>query len=316
MSRLTKMHNGDEVDFPKPRITKITPSHLIPGAIQDVNFIGYNLNEFTWIEIDSSTTNYCDYNDDGSITVNITTDPLSNIQGSENLPGNRDFKVNRGTQEKYHYFSNLLVLTDPSVVPQSDDKGWLDLRSGNDYNIDNNSGSEIRYYRSSSVTQNANGIYNNRNGFIAFPILEWERSQTKKTVDFVFYLDGRRTFSFGLINENFNFNSSSFYQAIATFRIDRDEIENCYGNGLKNQFGSTEIKDDKNYRLRINNNGDRGELVQLFQLVSSAKNDWDDGDLIWQMPVPLNFIESGTLITPVMFEYNRSSNPLRGVRAF
>ncbi|MGK7895240.1 MAG: hypothetical protein AB4372_16865, partial [Xenococcus sp. (in: cyanobacteria)] len=168
----------------------------------------------------------------------------------------------------------------PPVIPDGIGTPWLELNENHNFTIGTEEGNEIRHFPNSPITQNEQGIFISRTGWMKFDLLSWNR-ETIQYLDFVFYCQGNRTLTFGLANESFNHRSSRFQQIVCGFRILRNRVSYCYGNNFTNYDGYVEIARNSTYRFRINQNGERGKLAQLFQLNSINREDWDYGSLIW-----------------------------------
>ena len=285
-------------------IQSVNPAQLLPDIEQEIIIQGQGLIEETWIEIEDCQTLWTELTGNDALTARIK---------SSNEYGNKRLTVKRHAGEQAYDFPNFVSVFNPTENNATDNLGWLELNQNVELSIGKDAGVDIRHYKNCPVERNSDGLYIEKTGWVMFPLLSWNRSN-QRSVDFVFYLKGDRYFSFGLAHENFNFNSSDSKQCICSFRLSRDKLEYAYGNGLTDKYGYKQIKKNHYYRFRFNNNGNRGEMAQLFQLKGKEKQHWNDGELIWAEPVPQNFPETGNNLTPIILEYNDEENILMGVR--
>ncbi len=291
-------------DLPSPIINSVIPTQLIPEIEQEITISGLYLSPETWIKIDDCETKWTELVNSNEVKLCVVP---------ENNPGNKSIGINRHKGEDYFEINNLIAIANVNQMPETNDKGWLELNQDASLKIGNTEEDDLRTYRNTQVYRNTDGLYWNRYGWVSFPRLSWNREE-KKSLDFIFYLRGNRYITFGLINENYNRNKVSVIDSVCAYRLIRYYFYGAYGNGLFNRLEYKQMERYKYYRLRINNNGNRGEKVQLFQLENKEKENWDKGTLVWEEIIPLNFIEEGNILTPIIFEYNTSSNPILAVR--
>lgn len=287
------------------RIAEISQTHLIPNQQEEIIITGDNLTDKTWVDIQDCTTLETELIEQRQLRVKLT---------SGKKKGNKKLTTTRQREES-EVFSDAVSIADFSNIPQADNAGWIELNDTKSFVIGSEPGAEIRKYKNNQVIQNEEGMYLNRTGYLLFDFLEFDKNSLK-SIDFIFKFNGREYFSFGIANEDFNYNRSSFYQAVACFRFNRNKIRYSYGNNLKNDFGEFQIHKDKYYRFRINKSGNPKQLVELFLLNSPNKADWGQGVPFWQAEIPLNLTNNGEKVIPALLESNENTNPLLAIRVF
>lgn len=292
-------------DLPTPIIQSVSPSQLIPGISQIIIIFGLYLTEETWVQVEDCTTEWTELINPNELQVSLIP---------EDKPGDKELRIERHRGEDYHNLGKLLLISNFEENPQVDEKGWLELTSSAELSIGEGADSDVRHYKKVKVSRNGNGLYWDKNGWVSFPALKWDATQDRKSLDFVFYLEGNKYLTFGVINENYNRSRYQISEARCAYRLARYYFCGAYGNGLNNRLEYRQVPRYKYYRFRINNNAERGQKVQLFQLAGKDRKYWDNGILYWQDTIPLNFIENGEVLTPAIFEYNTSSNPILAVR--
>lgn len=241
-------------------------------------------------------------------------------------PGEYELILSAGSSlsDRYPIKANTPI-TEGTTPEELRSQGVLDLRNLDDLVVSKDEKVDdelvdIRHHKNSAITSKTNGISISRSGWISFPSLQ-RSADTLHNFDFIFYLSGDRFFSFGLADQTFNPNNTRLTSAgiVANFRIIRNRLQLSYGNGLTNYTGYQQQKTKGYYRFRINNNGNAGEMAELYLLEGADPKYWSKGTSVWKQAIAPNIAnmssDKETILTPIMMEYNKTTNPLLGAIA-